>query len=138
MTADAPAVADPNVPERRRRGGGLKASGAVFVLLTVSATVLAYRYGEGVVFVGDRTISELGFLEVTGASAAGVAGLAVGLGAAALAIVAALLAAALSVVLAVLGVGLGLFVTLGVVTGPILLAVIVGVLIKRRYYPDVI
>lgn len=135
--ATAPDATDPGETPRRR-GGKLLVGAAVFSVLTLALTIAAYRFGEGAVVINDRTISEMTFFEVTGASAVGVAGLALGLSAAALAVVAALIAAIVSVAIAVLGVGLGLFVTLGVVTGPILLAVMIGVLIKRRYHPDVI
>lgn len=116
----------------------LKAAGVLFALTTACLTVAAYRYGEGHVWIGDRTISDMNVLEVTGASAAGAAGLIAGLGAAVVALLAAVLATVLSVGVAVLVGGFGVFFALGVATGPILLAIFVGVLIKRRYYPDVI
>ena len=125
-------------PKPRRAVRRLKAAGVVFALTTACLTVAAYQWGEGQVWIGDRTISDMNVLEVTGASAAGAAGLIAGLGAAAIALIAALLATVLSLVVAVLVGGLGVFFALGVATGPILLAVFVGILVKRRYYPDVI
>ena len=137
-TNEAPAR-EPDMASRR--GGALrriKAVAVVFALTTACLTVAAYQYGDGHVWIGDRTISDMNVLEVTGASAASVTGLVVGLGAAAIALVAALIATVVSLAVAVLVGGLGVFFAIGVATGPILLAIIVGVLIKRRYYPDVI
>ncbi|MBB4658275.1 hypothetical protein [Parvularcula dongshanensis] len=125
-------------PRSRRMRAALTTGSVVFGILTVTLIVAAYRFGEGVVYIDGRTISDLSFLEVTGGAAAGAAGVLVGLGAALVGLVAAVLATVLSLALATVGVGFGLFLTLGVVTGPILLAVIIGVLIKRRYWPDVI
>lgn len=116
----------------------LKLVGVAFALTTACLTVAAYQYGEGHVWIGDRTISDMNVLEVTGASAAGVAGIVAGLGAMVVALIAALIATVLSVAVAVLVGGLGIFFALGVATGPILLAIFVGMLVKRRYYPDVI
>ena len=122
----------------RRALRRLKLAGVAFALTTACLTVAAYQYGDGHVWIGDRTISDMNLLEVTGASAAGVAGLVAGLGAMVVALIAAVIATVLSLAVAVLVGGLGVFFALGVATGPILLAVFVGVLIKRRYYPDVI
>lgn len=142
MTADhdlaKTASREPASPVRSRRFGKIALTGTVFGLLTLSLVIAAYRFGEGVVYIDGRTISDLSLMEVTGGAAAGAVGLVVGLGAALLALAAAVLATGLSLILATLGVGLGIFVTIGVVSGPILLAIIIGVLIKRRYYPDVI
>ncbi|WP_031554435.1 hypothetical protein [Parvularcula oceani] len=151
MTADA-SLAERPTPELRegresdspistpqkRHKAPVTVGAAIFAILTVSLTVAAYRFGEGVVYIDGRTISDFSLFEVTGGAAAGVVGLVIGLGAALVAIAAALIATVLSLGVAALGVGFGLFVTLGVVTGPILLALIIGVLIKRRYWPDVI
>jgi hypothetical protein len=137
IAAAAPdAVAGSEVAPKRRAGVLLGVG--VFAGLTAAFTFAAYHFGDGVVFIGERTISDMTFFEVTGASAMGVAGVAVGLTAAGLALAAALIAGLISIVVAVLGLGLGLFVTLGFVMGPVLLAVIVGILVKRRYWPDVI
>ena len=123
---------------RRKALRRIKAAGVVFALTTACLTVAAYQFGEGQVWIGDRTISDMNVFEVTGASAAGAAGLFAGLGAAVIALIAALAATVLSLGLAVFVGGLGVFFALGVVTGPVLLAVVCGVLVKRRYYPDVI
>ena len=131
----APAEETPRSARWVRRA---KASGLVFLTLTIGLTAAAYSFGEGYVWIGDRTISDMNPFEVTGASAAGAAGLVVGLGAVIVALLAALVATALSLAVGLLGAGLGLFVAVGVATGPILLAVVIGILIKRRYYPDVI
>ena len=134
----APAAATRTDAPRGRWVRFAKASGLTFLVLTVGLTAAAYSFGDGYVWIGDRTISDMNPFEVTGASAAGAAGLVVGLGAVIVALLAALVATALSLAVGLLGAGLGLFVAIGVATGPILLAVIVGVLVKRRYYPDVI
>ena len=138
MTAETDTQEAGVVPKRIKALRRLKAAGVVFALTTACLTVAAYQYGEGHVWIGDRTISDMNVLEVTGASAAGVAGLVVGLGGAAVALIAALVATVLSLAVAVLVGGLGVFFAVGVATGPILLAIIVGMLVKRRYYPDVI
>lgn len=111
---------------------------AVFGGLTAAVIVAAYRFGEDVVYIGDRTISDFTFLEVTGGAALGVVGAFVGLGAAAISAVAALVMTLVGGAMAVFGVALGAVVVVGVVTGPILLVMVLGVLIKRRFWPDVI
>lgn len=111
---------------------------AAFVLLTVATVVAAYRFGEGVVYIGDRTISDFNLFEVTGGAALGVLGMAAGLVAAALGAVTALMATIVSVAMGALGIVIGTLVVVGMVTGPILLVAVLGVLIKRRYWPDVI
>ena len=126
------------VPTKRERlARAAKAGGLVFVVLTVGIMVAASIQPDFIAING-RTAADLNPIELTGASAAGAAGLVVGLGAVIVALLAALIATALSLAVGLLGAGLGLFVAVGIATGPILLAVIVGVLIKRKYYPDVI
>ena len=126
----------------RRKASALKATArwslVGFAVLTVGLTVAMYQFGDGVVWVGDRTVSDMNPFEVTGAGAAGAAGLVVGVGALIVALVAALIATIASVAVALLGTGVGLFFAMGFALGPIFLAVILGVLIKRRYWPDVV
>lgn len=111
---------------------------AAFAIVTVAAAIAAYRFGEGVVYIGERTISDLNVFEVTGGAALGVLGAIAGVGAAGVGAIAALVATIVGVSVGVLGLALGTLIVIGVVTGPILLVTMIGVLIKRRYWPDVI
>lgn len=135
-----PAPADSgDLRKRQRRMMALMAPVVMaFVVLTAGAVVAAYRFGEDVVFIGERTISDFSVWEVTGGAALGVLGAFVGLGAAAISAVAALVVAIVGSAVAVFGVALGAVVAIGVVTGPLLLIGLLAVIIKRRFWPDVI
>ncbi|WP_147303792.1 hypothetical protein [Parvularcula marina] len=111
---------------------------AAFALVVTAAAVAAYRFGEGIVYIGDRTISEMNFVEVTGGAALGVLGALASVGAAGLGAVVALVATIVATAMGALGVALGSLLVIGFVSGPILLVVVIGILIKRRYWPDVI
>ena len=134
---DAPADAPLARGARGRWVRLAKAGGLGFLVLTIGIMITASLFADAIQ-VNGHTAADLNPIELTGASAAGAAGLVVGLGAIIVALLAALVATALSLAVGLLGAGLGLFLAVGIATGPILLAVIVGVLIKRRYYPDVI
>ncbi|WOI54011.1 hypothetical protein [Parvularcula sp. LCG005] len=109
-----------------------------FSLIVAAAAVIAYRFGEGVIYINDRTISELNALELTSGAAVGIVGAFIGVGAAAVGALVTLVAGVLSVGFGAFGIVVGMIVALGVVTGPILLIGLIGILIKRRYWPDVI
>lgn len=111
---------------------------AAFALVVSAAVIAAYRFGEGVVYIGERTISEMNFIEVTSGTALGVLGALIGVVAAAVGAVLALIAAIIGAVVGATGVILGGLVVIGIVTGPVLLVVMIGMVIKRRYWPDVI
>lgn len=111
---------------------------AAFTIVTAVAAAAAYRFGDGVIYLQDRTISELTFFEVTGGVAMGVVAAVFGLGAAAIGAVGALVAAIIGASFGLFGLVLGGIVLIGVVTGPVLLITIIAILIKRRYWPDVI
>lgn len=109
-----------------------------FAALTGVLVVAAYQFGEGIVFFNDRTISDMNFLEVTGGAALGALGAVVAIVLAAVSAILAVITAAIGVSVGTLGVVVALFVAVGVVTGPVLLIGIVAMMIKRRYWPDVI
>lgn len=111
---------------------------AAFALVVSAAVIAAYRFGEGVVYIGERTISEMNFIEVTSGTALGVLGALFGVVAAAVGAVLALCAAIIGAVVGAVGVVFGGLVVIGILTGPVLLAVMIGMMIKRRYWPDVI
>lgn len=124
--------------DRRRKVAVFGPALAAFSIATGAAAMAAYRFGEGVIYVGDRTISDLTFFEVTGNAALGVLGAVIALAAAAVGAVGALIATIVGVSVGFLGLVLGAVVAIGVVTGPVLLVTLVAILIKRRYWPDVI
>lgn len=111
---------------------------AAFAMVTAGAVIMAYRLGDGVIYLQDRTISELTFFEVTSGAALGVLGAVLALGAAAFGAVGALIAAIIATCVGALGLILGSVVVIGVLTGPLLLVAAVGLLIKRHFWPDVI
>lgn len=108
---------------------------AALIILTGATVYAAYNHFDGHLYIYDRTISEYNFFEVTGFSAVGVVG---GLGVVVVGLVAALVAAAVGLALAAAGLTIGAVVLVGVTTGPILLCLIIAIMIKRRYWPDVI
>lgn len=110
----------------------------VFAILTAGVTIAAYRFGEGVIYLNDRTISDMNMFEVTGGAAVGVLGIIAGLAATIVGAVVALAATILGLSVGALGLALGVVVTVGVLTGPILLIGLIIVLVRRRYWPDVI
>lgn len=111
---------------------------AAFAIVTSAAVMAAYRFGEGVIHLQGRTISELTFFEVTGGAAMGILGAVAGLGIAAVGAVGTLAAAMIGASIGIFGLILGSVVAIGVVTGPILLVTVVAILIKRKFWPDVI
>lgn len=129
-------AASPAAPAKARSWGAPLVAG--FCLLTAVAVMAAYQFGEGVVYINERTISDLNVFEVTGGAALGVLGVVAGLGAATVGTVGAIAAAVVGVSVGALGVAAGAVVVVGVVTGPLLLVGIIAWLVKRRYWPDVI
>lgn len=111
---------------------------AAFAIVVSAAVVAAYRFGEGVVYIGDRTISDMNMFEVTGGAAVGVFGALIGLGAAAIGAVATLIAGIVGLLVGTLGMAVGFVIAAGVLTGPVLLVGLAVILVKRRYWPDVI
>lgn len=111
---------------------------AGLAVVTAVAAIMAYGLGEGVIYIEEKTISELTFMELTGGTAAGIFGAVFALGMAAFGGIGTLVAAIVGAGFGVFGAIIGLVVAIGVVTGPLLLVAMIAILIKRRFWPDVI
>jgi len=111
---------------------------AAFGIVTLASAVAAYRFGEGVIHIEGQTFSDLTFFEVTGGAALSVLGAVFALAAAGVGAVGALVMAVIGASVGVFGLAIGAVVVIGVVTGPVLLVTVAAILIKRRFWPDVI
>ncbi len=109
-----------------------------FGLFTIVAAVVAYKFGEGVLYINDRTISDLSLFEVTGGAAVGVLGLFTAIASAALGLVATFAAGLVGIGFGTLGIVAGTIIAIGVVTGPLLLLGLIVWAVKRHYWPDII
>ncbi|GAB4531423.1 MAG: hypothetical protein Tsb0010_12810 [Parvularculaceae bacterium] len=112
------------------------AAGWLIALLLVIGLFAAgvwavYTYGEGNIYIGDRTVSELEWWEVAGALAAGVVALIIGLIGGLLGLIVGLFAAVVALAIGALGIFAGLFITTGVLLGPVLLLVLIILMIRR-------
>ncbi|MEM1381618.1 MAG: hypothetical protein AAGH41_13440 [Pseudomonadota bacterium] len=125
--------------EERRSGGGVwKFLLFLMIVAVAMGTYAAYQWGDGVVTINDRAISEFQPWEVVGGVIIGILGLLVGLLAGVIGLLIGLGAAILAISLAMLGILSGVFITAGVLLGPFLLLAAVILLMRRRTNPEVI
>ena len=126
------------VEERRSGGGVWKFLLFLMVVAVAMGTYSVYQWGDGVITINGREISDLQPWEVVGGVAIGIVGLIVGLLAGAVGIMIGLGAALLAISLALLGVLSGVFITAGVLLGPFLLLAAIILLMRRRTNPDMV
>ncbi|MEM9840601.1 MAG: hypothetical protein AAF830_15790 [Pseudomonadota bacterium] len=117
---------------------GLGAAVGAFVVGTIGLSVAIYLTGGESVANSPVAVDEMGMFEVTSAAAFGMASAVMSLLMGLIGAVTAAGAAIISLALGALGIAGALVVGAGIVTGPILLGIGLFVLIKRRFYPDVI
>ncbi len=121
-----------------RRAGLFASLTGAFVTVTAMAVFAAYRFGEGIIYIDDRTVSQLSLYELTGGAALGIIAAVAGVGVALVGAIATLVTAIIGLSVGALGLAIGAIIVIGVVTGPLLLIGFIAMLIKRRYWPDVI
>ena len=130
-----------DAPDRGRAARiahGLGAAVGAFVVGTVGLSVAIYLTGGKHVTNSPVAVDEMGMFEVTSAAAFGVASAVVSLLMGLIGIVTATGAAIMGLAVGALGIAGAVIVGAGIVTGPVLLAIALFIVIKRRFYPDVI
>ncbi|GGY54145.1 hypothetical protein [Parvularcula lutaonensis] len=123
---------------RARIAHGLGAAVGAFLVGTLGLAVTFYITGHAAIGETAVAVEELSFLELTNAAAFGVASTVVSLLMGLVGMVTAAGAAIIGLAVGAVGIAGALVVGLGVITGPLLLAGAIGILIKRRFFPDVI
>lgn len=126
------------IEERRTGGGFWKFMLFLTIVAVAMGTFAAYQWGDGVVYINDRSIGELQPWEVVGGVVIGIVGLIVGLIAGAIGLLIGLGAALLAISLAMLGIMSGVFIVAGIVLGPFLLLAAIILLVRRRTNPEVV
>lgn len=125
--------------ERRARiAHGLGAAVGAFVVATIGLSIAIYLTGGETLASNDFAPHGMSFFEVTGQAAFGIASAVMSLVLGFVGVLTATVATIVSVALGALGIVGAVVVTAGVVTGPILMIGAIAILIKRRYFPDVI
>lgn len=124
--------------KRARVAHGLGAAVGAFLVGTLGLSIVIYVAGGDTVAASPAAVDEMKLFEVTSAAAFGVASAVVSLMMGLIGVITATGATLLSLALGALGIVGALVIGVGIVTGPILLAIAIGILLKRRFYPDVI
>lgn len=117
---------------------GLGAAVGAFFVGTIGLSVAIYVTGGDSVANSPVAVDEMGMFEVTSAAAFGVASAVMSLLMGLIGAVTATGAAILGLAVGALGIAGAIVIGAGFVTGPILLAIGLYILVKRRFYPDVI
>ncbi|MEM1409214.1 MAG: hypothetical protein AAGG79_00540 [Pseudomonadota bacterium] len=117
---------------------GLGAAAGSFIVGTVALSVAIYLFGMDASDQQAFSGSEMDMFNVTSNAAFGMASAVVGLLMGLLGAVTAVGALVMGIGISFLGLAGAIIVAAGIIAGPILLATGVYVVIKRRYYPDVI
>ncbi|MEM1380143.1 MAG: hypothetical protein AAGH41_05915 [Pseudomonadota bacterium] len=123
---------------RSRIAYGLGAGVGAFVVGTVGLSLAIYLTGGETVAQSAVAVDEMGMFEVTSAAAFGVASVVISLVMGLIGLVTAAGTAVIGLAFGALGIAGAVVIGAGVVTGPILLAAALYIVIKRRFYPDVI
>ncbi|MEO1658356.1 MAG: hypothetical protein AAFR65_11580 [Pseudomonadota bacterium] len=124
--------------QRSRIAHGAGAAVGAFMIVTLAISVVIYATGGEVYASTEPTIGSFSFLDTTGAAAFGVASGVVSLVFGVFSVLFGTVAAMLSVAFGAFGLIAGFLLALGVFAGPVLLVGAIGVMVKRRFFPDVI
>ena len=126
-------------PARQARiAHGLGAAVGAFLVGTLGIAITIYLTGGEMLAEGSSGAADLSLFEVTNAAAFSMASAVVSLVMGLIGMITAAGAAILGLAVGAVGVAGAVVVGLGVVTGPLLLAAAIGIVIKRRFFPDVI
>ncbi|NRA30178.1 MAG: hypothetical protein HRU11_07930 [Parvularculaceae bacterium] len=123
---------------RARVAHGLGAAVGAFVVGTIGLSVAIYVTGGETVAANGFTGDEMGMFEVTSSAAVGMAAAVIQLVMGLIGMITAMGAAIFGLAIGAIGIAGAVIVGAGIVTGPILLLAGLVILIKRRFYPDVI
>lgn len=123
---------------RARIAHGLGAAVGAFLVGTLGLAVTFYITGDAAFGEGAMAQDQMNFFELTHAAAFGVASTVMSLLMGMIGMVTAAGAAIIGLAVGAVGIAGAVVVGLGVITGPLLLAAAIGLLIKRRFFPDVI
>lgn len=125
-------------PRPARIAHGLGAAVGAFFVGTLGIAITIYLTGGQALAEGTTPAADMSFFEVTNAAAFSMASAVVSLIMGLVGMITAAGAAIVGLAVGAVGIAGAIVVGLGVVTGPLLLAGAIGVLIKRRFFPDVI
>ncbi|NNU16738.1 hypothetical protein HK107_10430 [Parvularcula sp. ZS-1/3] len=117
---------------------GLGAAVGAFMVATLGLSIAIYLTGDSSLAEAGLVPSEMGMFEVTSAAAYGIASAVMSLVMGLVGMVTAAGAAIIGLAVGAVGIVGAVVVGLGIITGPLLLVAGIGVLIKRRFFPDVI
>jgi len=123
---------------RARISHGLGAAVGAFVVGTIGLSVATYVAGGDAVAASGAAGNEMGMFELTSGAAIGMAAAVISLVMGLIGMITAMGAAIVGLAFGAVGIAGAVIVGAGIVTGPILLIAGLVVLIKRRFYPDVI
>ncbi|MEM0929013.1 MAG: hypothetical protein AAGI89_06960 [Pseudomonadota bacterium] len=126
------------ITRRSRIAHGAGAAVGAFMIVTFAISVVVYATGSEIYAGAGSALAAPSFLDATSAAAFGVASGVVSLVLGMFGVLFGTVAAMLSVAFGAFGLMAGFVVAAGVFAGPLLLVAAIAVLVKRRYFPDVI
>ncbi|MEM9810205.1 MAG: hypothetical protein AAF788_03170 [Pseudomonadota bacterium] len=123
---------------RSRIAHGAGAAVGAFIVATLGLAVGIYAMSQGSQLADLEAVGSVDVFAVTSYAAFGVASAILGFVVGLFSLAGVTLAAFFSIVIGTLGLALGMLIAVGVITGPLLLIGAIVVLVRRRYYPDII
>ncbi|MEE4208339.1 MAG: hypothetical protein V2I43_03620 [Parvularcula sp.] len=117
---------------------GLGAAVGTFFIATVAMAVAIYVTGSDHAGMQHAATSDFALFELTSSAAFSVASAVVSLVVGLIGLVTAAGATVMGLAVGALGVVGAVIVTVGMVSGPVLILFAIGILVKRRFFPDVI
>lgn len=124
--------------QRSRIAHGAGAAVGAFMIVTFAISLVVYTTGNSVFAGSEVAVGTPNFLDTTGTAAYGVASGVVSLVFGIFGVLFGTVAAMLSVAFGAFGLVVGFVLAAGIFAGPVLLVGAIAVLVKRRYFPDVI
>ncbi|MCQ8184187.1 hypothetical protein [Parvularcula maris] len=123
---------------RTQMARGAGAAVGTFIIATVALALTVTLTGNTELVHGGEAAAGQGFIQMTSAAAFSIASAVMSLVMASVSFVTAAGATVLSLAFGAAGIVGAAVVGLGVVTGPVLLIAAIVILVKRRFFPDVI
>jgi hypothetical protein len=128
-------------PTSNRRSDIAKGAGAAvgtFIVATIALALVVTLTGNTGLVEGGEVAAKGGFVEITSAAAFSIASAVMSLVMAVVSFVTAAGATVLSIAFGAAGIIGAAVIGIGILTGPVLLIGAIAILIKRRFFPDVI